>query len=127
MAKQPTLRERIASADTNMASCDLEVLLREVHAAIATADAEAKQARDKALDLSTTDTREAHLAIVDAEMTAQAFRKALPDLEAKLATVLRHENSCRWHSDADRVQAKIDAAAERLQHTRELVAEIVAT
>lgn len=127
--QQQTLETRVAAALGSSKVCadDLEVLIPDIEAGIAKADAVAAQERDVSLDPSTSpsDAEQAHQRAVVAELQRERCKVALPRLRAKLSEALRAEHEDRWNADANKVASKVDAAQQHLGRYSEL-AELIA-
>ncbi len=123
------LEKRIATAlggNGKAAAADLEVLIQDVQASMATAEAEATQAREAALDLLTApDAAEANQAAQLAALKRDRLAAALPRLQDRLRAALAQDYADKWSADYQRVEAQRDAAAERFRRYPELVAELV--
>jgi hypothetical protein len=114
----PTLEQRVvtALANPNNGSEALVELIRETETAAQAADQSAAEERRLALDLVLRpNPKEAHDAVVGAEITRDRLKANLPKLRDKLAEALAAEAKERWWEDYRRVRQQRDDAATNFQ------------
>jgi hypothetical protein len=115
MSKQtPTLEQRIAVAIGNGNSPGSEALIeliRDAEQAAEKAAADADEARNKALDIS-TDVTAAAVAVTTSQLTCDRLKTALPKLRDRLAAALADEAVQRWHARTQRLAADADKLAD---------------
>ncbi len=125
----PTLEQKISAAlvDADIASADLSALVSASEAAIVAAERMAAAAKQKALDPALSpDPKVARATMEDAQFAATRLRTLLPRLQQRLAEVAAAEELAQWEAERARVQAMVEAAAEKFaaQYPK-LVAELV--
>jgi hypothetical protein len=128
----PTLEDRIRTALANpIGSETLIELIREVEAAVSTADQTAVEQHKLALDLVLSpDPKVAHTASVEAEMLRDRLSVARKPLRDKLTTALAEDRHARWLADFKKVEAERDKAVSLFQEYRqhaEAIARMFAT
>jgi hypothetical protein len=116
-ANMSILEERIATAlSEDIASADVEALIAETEAAIATADVAAEAERVRALDpIASPDAAKARAAMEDAAFTRERLRTVMPRLHARLKHVVAAEYAAKWEPDFKRVEADRDALAAEMR------------
>jgi hypothetical protein len=109
----PTLEQRVASALTSdITSTDLAMLITAVETAAAAADADATEARERALDPGVVvDTAKVGAAVATAELTRDRLQAALPRLRVRYAEVRKQEDIAAWKADAEKLVARRDTLA----------------
>lgn len=118
MTQQQTLDQRIArtlSNPSDLPSGTLEALVKGVEAAANAADVDATQARERALDpASVVDPVKVGAQIAAATITRDRLQAAIPRIQALLKDARAREYAAAWEIDAAATQARVDAAAVKL-------------
>lgn len=112
-----SLEKRIAAAFADdVKSVDLAALIDETDKAIIVADASAKAAREKSLDLiASPNVSLARTATEDAALRCDQLRRVLKRLEARLNEIEAAEYAASWEPEFQEVQAKRDELAAELR------------
>jgi hypothetical protein len=113
------LEQRVAAAltATDIKSDTVAALIAEVEAAAQAAATDAIEARERALDPTTTiDAAKVAAAITTAELTRDRLRAALPRLETRYRETVEAEALAAWRAEADELKprgvALLDGFAE---------------
>jgi hypothetical protein len=125
----PSIEQTIVTmlANNNAGSEALADCIRQVEAAAVAADATAKEERAAGLDLvKRPNPKEAHDAVVAAEMTRDRLKANLPKLRDKLAIALAVEQRDRWWESYRKVRQQRDEAAKLFERYPALADEIAA-
>jgi hypothetical protein len=105
-----------AFADEAVTSTDLAALIKELEAAIATADAGAEAERANSLDpLASPDAKAAREALEAAEFARDRLRALLPRLQQRCQAIATQEQYDRWAGEFDRLLPRYDAAVAQLK------------
>jgi hypothetical protein len=112
-----TLEQRITSAfSERIASSAVATLIAETEEAITVAEADAEQARAKALDpISSPDPVKARATMEDAAFYRDRLRTVLPNLRKLLKQVEHEEYAARWDAEYEKVKVVRDQLAAELR------------
>jgi hypothetical protein len=125
--ERPSLEQRIADClDGKAASCDVEMLLRQVETEIGHAEHAATQAHERSLDpLLAIDGKRALEDVQFAQLMVARWRNALPRLQGKLQQCLADEYHVRWYEKYRAAKHQRDAASTRFSELQTRFNDII--